>query len=479
MSMHILLIVALIIVIVNIVLSLSLIFIERKDPTTTWAWLMVMIMLPGIGFIIYLLLGQNLSREKIFKEKIRTDAEKRKELSNSFFKTQKGQHTTEEYWDLIRMNYNYCDAKYTVGNSIDIFYDGEDKFAQLIYDLENAKKFIHIQYYIFKRDIIGKKIIKILEKKASEGVEVRFLVDSMGSYTITKRLMKKLINNGGKFEIFFPGILPHINTRINYRNHRKIVVIDGKYGYTGGFNVGKEYINQDKKIGYWRDTHIRIQGDAVNDLSERFLLDWCYASGEEIEDFSIYYPEKVYEDGDIGIQIVTSGPDHDEEYIKHAYLKMINNAKRTLYLETPYFVPDEPILEALKLSALSGVDVRIIIPGNPDHLFMKWAASAYIGELLNAGAKVYSYNKGFIHAKTIVADSEVSTIGTANMDIRSFKLNFEVNAFIYDGRIAKNMENQFYEDIEYSNEITIENHNNRGKLLRIKESLIRLLSPIL
>lgn len=477
--MRFLLIVALVIIIANIFLSLSLIFIERKDPTTTWAWLMVMIMLPGIGFIIYLLFGQNLSREKLFREKTRTDAEKRKELSNSFFKTQKGQQTSEEYWDLIRMNYNYCDAKYTVGNSVDIFYDGESKFEQLIYDLEHAKKFIHVQYYIFKRDIIGKKIIKILEKKASEGVEVRFLVDSMGSYTITKRLMKKLINNGGKFEIFFPGILPHINTRINYRNHRKIVVIDGKYGYTGGFNVGKEYINQDKKIGFWRDTHIRIRGESVNDLSERFLLDWCYASGEEIDDFSKYYPKKIYEDGDIGIQIVTSGPDHDEEYIKHAYLKMINNAKKSVYLETPYFVPDEPILEALKLSALSGVDVKIIIPGNPDHIFMKWAASAYIGGLLNAGAKVFYYNKGFIHAKTIVADGEVSTIGTANMDIRSFKLNFEVNAFIYDEKVAKSMEEQFFDDISNSSEVTKEIHNNRSRRMRIKESLIRLLSPIL
>ena len=477
--MKFLLIVALVIIIANIFFSLSLIFIERKDPTTTWAWLMVMIMLPGIGFIIYLLFGQNLSREKLFREKTRTDAEKRKELSNSFFKTQKGQHTSEEYWDLIRMNYNYCDSKYTVGNSVDIFYDGESKFEQLIYDLEHAKKFIHIQYYIFKRDIIGKKIIKILEKKAAEGVEVRFLVDSMGSYTITKRLMKKLTNNGGKFEIFFPGILPHINTRINYRNHRKIVVIDGEYGYTGGFNVGKEYINQDKKIGFWRDTHIRKRGESVNDLSERFLLDWCYASGEQIDDFSKYYPKKIYEDGDIGIQIVTSGPDHDEEYIKHAYLKMINNAKKSLYLETPYFVPDEPILEALKLSALSGVDVRIVIPGNPDHVFMKWAASAYIGELLNAGAKVYCYNKGFIHAKTIVADGEVSTIGTANMDIRSFKLNFEVNAFIYDEKSAKSMEKQFFDDILNSSEVTIEIHNNRSRRMRMKESLIRLLSPIL
>jgi cardiolipin synthase len=477
--MKIWLLIGIIIITINIVLSLSLVFIERKDPTTTWAWLLIMIILPGLGFVIYLLLGQNLSREKIFKEKTVIDEEKKREQINNSYGNNEGKHDSGDYIDLRRMNYNHCGSKYTKENKIDIYYDGEVKFQQLIKDLEKAKKFILIQYYIFKRDSLGKRVINILEKKAAQGVEVRFLVDSMGSYALTKRAMKKLINNGGKFEIFFPGILPHINTRINYRNHRKMVIIDGEYGYTGGFNVGNEYINEDKKIGFWRDTHIRIRGMAVNDLTDRFLLDWCYASGEEIEDFSVFYSQKICEDGDVGIQIVTSGPDHKEEYIKHGYLKMINNAKHTIYLETPYFVPDEPMLEALKLSALSGVDVNIIIPGNPDHIFMKWAASSYIGELLDVGVKIYSYKNGFIHAKTIVVDGQVSSIGTANMDIRSFKLNFEVNAFIFDDRIAKNLEEQFYKDVEYSNLITKEEHHNRSLRLRIKESLIRLLAPIL
>ncbi|MBD7910263.1 cardiolipin synthase [Clostridium cibarium] len=465
--------------IINVAFCLSLIFIERKDPTTTWAWLLIMIILPGLGFIIYILLGQNLSREKLFKEKTFNDAVKRRELSKSILEDGQRHHVASEYLDLIRMNYNHCGAKYTTGNSVDIYYDGEDKFRELIKDLKKAQRFIHIQYYIFRRDSIGKKIINILEQKAAQGVEVRFLVDSMGSYTLTKNLMKKLTENGGKFEIFFPGVLPHINTRINYRNHRKIVVIDGEYGYIGGFNVGKEYINEDRKIGFWRDTHIRIKGEAVNELTDRFLLDWCYASGENIDNFENFYPEKTYNDGDIGIQVVTSGPDHEEQYIKHGYLKMINNAKKSIFLETPYFVPDEPVLEALKLSALSGVDVRIIIPANPDHIFMKWAANSYIGELLDLGVKVYEYENGFIHAKTIVVDGQVSTVGTANMDIRSFKLNFEVNAFIYDDRIARNLERQFFIDIENSKVITKENHDGRSRRTRIKESLVRLLSPIL
>ena len=321
-------------------------------------------------------------------------------------------------------------------------------------------------------------IIKELTKKAEKGLEVRLLVDSMGSRKLTKKAIKRYMDAGGKF-LFFPGILPHINTRINYRNHRKIVVIDGEYGYLGGFNVGKEYISKDPDVGFWRDTHVRIEGEAVDDLNERFLLDWCYAADEKIEDYDKYSSNSNKDVGDVGIQIVTSGPDHKEQYIRNAYIKLINNAKENVYLETPYLVPDSPILESLKISALSGVDVRIIIPGKPDHFFMQWAASSYIGELLEAGIKIYNYQNGFIHAKTIVADSTVMSIGTANLDIRSFKLNFEVNAFIFDDRIAKDGEIQFMKDIKESEEVTKEIYDNRSIGIRIKESLIRLVSPIL
>ena len=476
---HIVTLIGFIAVIANIFFSFSLIFIERKDPSTTWAWLMIMIIFPGVGFIIYLLLGQNFSRARLFKEKKEFDTIKRRELSKDFASEEHEHIGGEQYLDLIRMNYSHSGAKCTYNNEVDVYYNGVDKFKQLIKDLKNAKKFIHIQYYIIRPDRLGKKIMSILEEKAAEGVEVRFLVDSMGSYKVTKRSLKNFTKNGGKFEIFFPGILPHVNTRINYRNHRKMVIIDGEYGYIGGFNVGDEYIGEDKHIGFWRDTHIRIRGEAVNDLTDRFLLDWCYASGEEIDDFSKFYPEKPIRDGDIAIQIVTSGPDHNEEYIKNAYMKMINNAKKYVYLETPYFVPDSPMLEALKLSALSGVDVRLIIPGKPDHVFMKWAASAYIGDLLNAGAKVYLYQNGFIHAKTIVADGKVCTVGTANMDMRSYCLNFEVNAFIYDDRVANNLETQFFKDIEDCKVMTKEEYDKRSIALRIRESIIRLISPIL
>ena len=477
--MNILLGLSVVFLLLNIFFSFSLIFIERKDPTTTWAWLLILLVLPGLGFMIYIMFGQNLSRQKIFKEKIRVDEHKRKNINDKYEKDIHQHDGGERFSDLKKMNFNHSGAKYTTNNNANVYVNGEDKFKKLIEDIKNAKRYIHIEYYIFKNDMIGKIVINELTKKAEDGLEVRLLVDSMGSRKLTKKAIKKYIDAGGKYSIFFPGIVPHINTRVNYRNHRKIVVIDGEYGYVGGFNVGKEYISQDPEVGYWRDTHVRIQGEAVDDLNERFLLDWCYAADEEIEDYDKYSSNGSKATGDVGIQIVTSGPDHKEQYIRNAYIKLINNAKENVYLETPYLVPDSPILEALKISALSGVDVRIIIPGKPDHFFMQWAASSYIGELLEAGIKIYNYQKGFIHAKTIVADSAVMSIGTANMDIRSFKLNFEVNAFIFDDRIAKDGQAQFMKDIQNSEEITKEIYDNRSVVVRIKESLIRLVSPIL
>ena len=478
--MNILLVLSVIILILNVFFSLSLVFIERKDPTTTWAWLLILLVLPGLGFIIYIILGQNLSRQKIFKEKIRVDEGKRKNINDKYERDINSHNGGERFLDLRNMNFNHSGAKYTTNNNVKVYVNGENKFKQLIEDIKNAKRYIHIEYYILKNDTLGKTIIRELTKKAESGLEVRLLVDSMGSRKLTKKAVKEYIDAGGKFSFFFPGIVPHINTRINYRNHRKIVVIDGEYGYVGGFNVGEEYISKDPEVGFWRDTHVRINGEAVDDLNERFLLDWCYAAEEEIEDYYKYSSKSSNKcAGDVGIQIVTSGPDHKEQYIRNAYIKLINNAKENVYLETPYLVPDSPILESLKISALSGVDVRIIIPGHPDHFFMPWAASSYIGELLEAGIKVYTYQNGFIHAKTIVVDSTVMSIGTANLDIRSFKLNFEVNAFIFDDRIAKNGELQFMKDIKESEEVTKEIYDNRSISIRIKESLIRLLSPIL
>lgn len=467
-----------ILIFINALCAISLIFIERREPTTTWAWLLILLMLPGFGFVVYLVLGQNLSRQKIFREKTVVDEIKTKELEAKFKEEKKAHRITAEYADLVRMNYHNSGSLYTSGNKVKTYINGEEKFNDLLQDIKNAKSFIHIEYYIFRIDDLGSEILEALRVKVEEGVEVRLLVDGMGSKKIRKKEIRFINNLGIKFAIFFPGILPHVNIRINYRNHRKIVVVDGHTGYVGGFNVGDEYVNKGKQFAFWRDTHIRIQGEAVNELNKRFILDWDYASTEDFVNAEKYFPkQEVYDN--VGIQIVSSGPDHEEEYIKNAYMKIINNAKKSVYIQTPYLVPDEPMLEALKISALSGVDVRLIVPGEPDHFFMEWILSANMGELMKFGVKIYRYQKGFIHSKTIVSDGKVCSIGTSNLDIRSFKLNFEVNAFIYDDRISKQQEEIFFKDQEDCKLVTQEDYDARTRWLKIKEAVIRLVSPIL
>ncbi|MFU0824353.1 MAG: Cardiolipin synthase [Clostridium sp.] len=348
----------------------------------------------------------------------------------------------------------------------------------LLNSIEKAQHHIHIIYYVIKNDKIGNKVINALAKKASEGVEVRLLYDAMGCRSLPRHFFNKLKNSGGKVACFFPSLLPLINIRVNYRNHRKIVVVDGREAFVGGFNIGDEYLGKNKRFGYWRDTHIKIIGSAVGSLQQRFLLDWRYASQEKITFDKDYFPQ-VNSDGKIGIQIVSSGPDSEWEQIKNGYLKMIQSAKKNIYIQTPYFIPDESILEALKIASLSGVDVRIMVPSKPDHPFVYWASLSYIGELLKTGVRSYTYDKGFIHSKVMTVDGNVSSVGTANMDVRSFKLNFEVNAFIYDNNVSKSLEDIFEEDIHDCTEITKNLYAKRSLYIKFKESISRLLSPVL
>jgi Phosphatidylserine/phosphatidylglycerophosphate/cardiolipin synthases and related enzymes len=278
--------------------------------------------------------------------------------------------------------------------------------------------------------------------------------------------------------MFFPLPTSFNNIRVNYRNHRKIAVIDGKEAFLGGLNIGDEYLGENKRFGYWRDTHLKIVGSAINSLQQRFLLDWRYASNEKIPFDKKYFPLLQFQ-GESGIQIVSSGPDSEWEQIKNGFVKMISSAKKSIYIQTPYFIPDESILESLKIASLSGVDVRIMIPNKPDHLFVYWASLSYIGELLKSGVKSYKYDRGFVHSKTIVVDGKISSVGTANMDVRSFKLNFEVNAFIYDSNISKRLKSIFEEDMVFCTEITHELYYSRSIIIKFKESISRLLSPVL
>lgn len=472
------------ILILNVFLAIALIFLERRDATSTWSWLLVLFFIPVFGFIIYLLFGRRLREKHLF----RWEGQSRiginqlidyqiEAIENNTLDFQLDD--TEHYKDMIYLHLRNNHAVLTQDNDVQIYNDGKAKFDALIHDLEMAKDHIHFQYYIIKLDTLGNRILDVLIRKAKEGVIVRVLFDDIGSRTLYKRNFKELIQHGGKVESFFPSILPLINTRLNYRNHRKIVVIDGRIGYTGGFNVGDEYLGHNKKFGYWRDTHLRIEGSALHPLQTRFILDWNQASiDHDIEYADRYFPA-IPRKGSVGMQIVSSGPDSQWEQIKDGYLKMIFIAKKYIYIQTPYFIPDVSFLDALRIACLSGVDVRIMIPNKPDHMFVYWATYSNIGYLLKAGAKVYIYENGFLHTKQIVVDDELSTVGTANIDVRSFKLNFEINAFIYDREKSHELAELFEQDMRLSSELTLEMYNERSRMIKIKESISRLVSPIL
>ena len=310
-------------------------------------------------------------------------------------------------------------------------------------------------------------------------MKVRLLYDDIGSKKTSPKFYQELRDAGGKVEVFFPSLFRIINFRVNNRNHRKLVIIDGKIGYIGGFNVGDEYLGLDKKFGYWRDTHLRITGGAVNHIQGKFILDWHQAGNNKPGHWGEYLFEEEKQTGNSPIQIVSSGPDSETEHLKNMYIKLILSAKKSVFIQTPYFIPDTSFMDACKIALLSGVDVRIMIPCKPDHPFVYWATWSYVGDLLDYGAKILLYENGFLHAKTIVVDEEVACVGTMNIDSRSFRLNFEVSAIVYDEKIATKLYELFLKDIEVSSELTLERYEARSLLIKFKEGISRLLSPVL
>ena len=472
------------ILLLNIVLATIVIFMEKRNAGSTWAWLLVLYFIPVLGFILYLILGKKIPKghlfqwedqkkigiEEIISKQIASFDSQRVSMDNDYFQDYKG---------LIYMLLANNDAILTEDNSITVFTDGKEKFHSLFKDIEEAKETIHLQYYIFKKDGLGNKLIELLTVKAKQGVKVRILYDDLGSRRLRKRHFQNLLAAGGEVEAFFPSRFPLINFRINYRNHRKLVIIDGKIGYIGGFNVGDEYLGKNKRFGYWRDTHLRIIGSSVHAIQTRFILDWNQASNRNDIPYSPELFPKTESKGKINMQIVSSGPDSEWEHIKYGYIKMISYARDSILIQTPYFIPDASLLDALRIASLTGKDVRIMIPNKPDHPFVYWATYFYAGEMLNAGARVYIYDNGFIHAKTIIVDGKLASVGTANIDVRSFKLNFEVNAFLYDEAISTSLTENFYKDMDVSRELTLEAYKQRSLKIRFKESISRLLSPIL
>jgi cardiolipin synthase len=382
--------------------------------------------------------------------------------------------------DIIKMIEQQSLSMLTTDNKIDVYTNARDKYDVLYNDILNAKTSVHLLYFTFNADHVGRRFVNLLAEKAAQGVEVRLLFDSLGNFPYTIRHFRKINQAGGQVFRFFP--LVNI-LKVNYRNHRKIAVIDGRIAYTGGINVSKSYIGGHPRAKPWRDTHIRITGSGVNAYQERFFLDWIHVSKEKIdfEKYTVqqtYFPIPAPEDrGQIAMQTVSSGPDVEGEHIKFGFIKMIHSAKRSLYIQSPYLVPDDAFVLALKIAVDSGVDVRIVLPGIPDKRLVYVITRSYMKDLLRAGIKIYLYN-GFVHSKMLVIDGDVTTIGTTNIDMRSFLLDFEINAFIYDAEFTARCEKIFHDDIENSREITLEQAKD-GILLRLVETVLKILSPLL
>lgn len=469
-----------IIFLINIIFSAAVVFFQRKKPTSTLLWVMAINFLPIVGIILYLLIGQDVSKSKMFDSKTQADRITKNKYRDTIENIQSREYKssnakTKEYKEIVKM-FNNAEGEILYSeNDVKIFNNGVEKFKALFEDIKNAKESLYIQYYIFKSDQLSSQFIDLLIEKAKEGLDVYLLVDGMGARHLKSSDRERIRNAGVNFAVFFPGIFPKINTHINYRNHRKIAIIDRKIGYVGGLNVGDEYVGNGK-FGNWRDTHLRILGDAVNGLSWRFYLDYKFASKKDIKNFSTIY---LKEKGNKDVSIVTSGPDTKADSIRNGYEKLITRAKKEIYIQTPYFVPDEGLFKCLKVAALSGVEVNIMIPQKKDHLFVHWASLSYAGELLDWGVNVYMYQKGFLHTKIMISDDYLSSVGTANFDIRSFELNFEVNAFMFDYELNQKLKKDFKNDLKDCKKITKEIYEERGLFTKIREQISRLLSPLL
>lgn len=472
--------------VINLVLAFIIIFLERnrRSASSTWAWLFVLFVLPLIGFILYLFFGRTVSKRKMeknngkeldtFKSVIKDQV---KQFDAHNYQTDNQQVT--KHRDLIRMLLNKQDAFLTEDNHIDLFTDGNKLYEKVIEDIYNAKNYIHLEYYTFELDGLGHRILDALETKLKEGLEVKILYDDVGSKKVRMSKFHHFESLGGEVEAFFASKFPLINFRMNNRNHRKIIVIDGQVGYIGGFNIGDDYLGLGK-LGYWRDTHIRVEGDVIDALQIRFILDWnSQAHRPQFEYDDKYFPKKRQHKGKSAIQIASSGPAFDLHQIEYGYTKMIMSAKKSIYMQSPYFIPDQSYINALKMAANAGVDVHLMIPCKPDHPFVYWATFSYAAELLNSGVKIYTYQNGFIHSKVMMIDDEICSVGSANMDYRSFALNFEVNAFIYDEEIAKEIRVAYEDDIKKSKLLTLEKYNNRSLSIKVKEDIAKLVSPIL
>lgn len=467
----------------NFLAATGVLLLEGKSPSKTLSWLLVIVFLPVLGLMLYLFFGINYRKEKTFskketgdiaqieqwkKEQLKSLQEKSDTLLSKFGRNDTVRHS-------IALLLNNSRAIYSEKNRVEIILGGIAKRDRLLRDLENARDHIHLEYYIIRDDGFGRAVKNVLIRKAREGVEVRVLYDDVGSWNLKPGFRESISQAGGHITAFRPVRFPIFTSQFNYRNHRKIVVVDGKIGYTGGMNINDAYIN-----GYpqpWRDTQLRIEGEAVKMLQATFMLDWRFTTGEELEQQRYFPPVEVEEKA--LMQIVASGPDTEFPGIMHAYFNALCTARNYAYIATPYFVPNQSMLTAMQTAALSGVDVRLLIPKDCEIETINLTAHSYLESLMEAGVKVYFYQPGFIHAKILITDDVFASVGSANMDIRSFETNFEINAVLYDERVTHELKEQFLDDLKKARLLDLEEFRQRSVRRKLLEGVARLVAPML
>ena len=457
---------------------------ETRSATKTMAYLLFVIFIPVAGIIFYILFGVNYWKLKLYNKKSLED-EKMLEKLKKEMKIYREETIAPtdmavgENKELAVMLTKELHSPLTRRNRVKLLINGEEKFPEVLEALRNAKHHIHLEYYIYEKGEICDQVNEILIQKATEGVKVRFIYDDFGSPTIKKKLLAKMKKAGIEIFPFQKVMFYLLANRINYRNHRKIIVIDGQTGFTGGINISDKYINNKPGRLYWRDTHLRIDGPGVFYLQYLFLTNWNFCSGKVLEPEKLHFSEARLHKDDHFLQVVASGPESDQPSVLFSLLQAIYLAKKEILITTPYFIPGDSILEALRISALSGLSVKLLVPGKCDSKFVNAASKSYYKDLLIAGVEIYMYKKGFVHAKTMVTDSNLSIIGTANMDYRSFELNFEVNSIVFDKEVSEKLRTVFFKDLEDAEQIDKESWINRPAYIQLPEKLARLFSHVL
>lgn len=453
---------------------------ERRDPVRAISWIAVVILLPGIGLVLFIFFGQNYRKQKIFNRKEIKDLRQIEILSDKQISRIDDATAPQirEHADIIKLLLSNSKSLLTMDNTIEILHNGKNTFRAIIDALKAAKQSIHIEYYIIEADNLGWEIADILCDKARQGVEVRLLYDDVGSWSLPAKFTRKLRAAGVELSKFMPVVFPWFTSKANYRNHRKVIVVDGTIGFTGGLNIADRYIHG-TKLGIWRDTHLRIEGSAVGMLQMTFVTDWYFSSKTLLRDRARYFPDIKAPIGLTAVQIALSGPDSPHAAIMQGFFAAIARAKHHIYISTPYFLPGETLLTAIKVAAMGGVDVRIMLPLNSDSVLVHWASRSYFTELLEAKVGVYLYRKGFNHSKLMTIDSSFCSVGSANMDERSFVDNFEITAMIYDDKVSEELETAFLEDLKSCQKLTLRGWENRKQKDNFKEAAARLFSPLL